>query len=158
MRALFAGTFDPFTLGHYDIVKKAKKLFSDLTVLVIDNPAKKPWLAAPVRCKQISDLLSQEHIPVEMLSAGLLVDYAKTHQAQVLVRGLRHASDFDYEWPLAQMNASLAPDIETCFLLPQVQHMHISSTLVRQVIAAGGSLAAFLPLEIAAIYQNPKSY
>ncbi len=145
MRAVFPGTFDPFTLGHWDILNKARRLFAEVVVLVIDNSEKKIFQPLSERLQAIRNLAPQDIVIDTMSSQALLADFVRSHGIGVIVRGLRHSSDFNYEWPMAHMNAVLAPECQTIFLMPDPEHMHISSTMVREILKRKGDASAFVP-------------
>lgn len=148
VNAVFPGTFNPFTIGHFEVLKKALDLFESVTVLVADNPEKVTAYPIAERITQLEGICEKYSLSfkVDTLPIGtLLVDYVKKHHINVIVRGVRHGADFEFEWPMAQMNAQLAPNCHTVFLLPRPEHMHISSTLVRQIAAAGKNIESFLP-------------
>lgn len=143
--AVYPGTFDPFTFAHIDLVERAAKLFEHVIVAVAENPHKKPLFTIEERIHLTKTVLT--HVPhVTVLSFnGLLVDFAKEHQAQIILRGLRSVGDFDYEFQLARMNRDLAPWLETVFLTPKEAYAFISSSLVREIASMHGSVDKFVP-------------
>lgn len=147
--AVYPGTFDPLTLAHIDLVERAASLFEHVIVAIAENPHKKPLFTTEERISLAKTVLS--HVPqVTVLSfTGLLVDLAKEHQAQVILRGLRSVGDFDYEFQLARMNRDLAPWLETVFLTPREAYAFISSSLVREIASMHGSVDKFVPPVIA---------
>ena len=141
--ALYPGTFDPITNGHADLVHRASKLFSQVTVAVANNPSKKPLFTLEERVelvRQITDGL--DNVSVVGFS-GLLADFADEQGANVLIRGLRAVSDFEYEFQLANMNRRLNPNLESVFLTPAEENSFISSTLVKEVAKHRGSVHEF---------------
>ena len=142
--AVYPGTFDPFTRGHEDLVRRASSIFTKLIVGVADSRSKKPIFTLEERIEIAKEVLG--HYPnVEIAGfCGLLKDFAREHNARVIVRGLRAVSDFEYEFQMAGMNRYLLPDVETLFLTPSEQFMFISSSLVREVAVLGGDVQAFL--------------
>lgn len=147
--ALFPGTFDPVTLGHLDLVERAAALFARVTVAVARHPEKRELLPLAERVELLrAATRGIEGVAVEELH-GLVVAGAKQLGAQVILRGVRSASDIDYELAMARSNRALAADIETLFLASSPEHAHISSTLVRQIAAMGGDLAPFVPPAVA---------
>ncbi len=150
-RAIYPGTFDPITFGHIDILRKATGIFDEVIVAVAETTGKNTFLSLEEReeiCRQaVSDL---KHVRVERFS-GLVVDFAKKVEADVMIRGLRAVSDFEYELSLALMNRNLSPDIETMFLLPDHKYLYLSSSMVRQVILLGGNLSEYVPKNVEAI-------
>jgi len=153
--AFYAGSFDPPTNGHLDIIRRALAQFDRLVVGVGAHHGKTPLLALETRLALIEEvarpLAAQAGSELEAVSfAGLVVDAARAAGAGVLVRGLRDASDFDYELRMSRMNRSMAGDVETLFLAAAPEVSFISSTLVRQIAAMGGDVAAFVPAASAA--------
>lgn len=141
------GSFDPVTLGHLDVIARARGLFDQLHVVVVHNPDKGAMLPIAQRVSLIEKALADEglgDIHVTNWSMGLLVDYCQEVGAKVLVKGLRSASDVAYETPMAIVNRKLA-DIETVFLMPDPVHGHVSSSLVRQVAGLGGDISPYVP-------------
>ncbi len=143
-KAIYPGTFDPITNGHSDIVTRASKIFDRVIVAVASNPSKKPIFTLEQRLDMIQKSL-QDLPNVEICSFNsLLVNFAQKKQANILVRGLRVVSDFEYEFQLAGMNRRLAPNIETIFLRPAEQYAYLSSSLVREVSLLGGDVSGFV--------------
>lgn len=144
--AVYPGTFDPLTNGHMDLIKRSCKLFDRVIVAVASNPKKQPWFSLKERVDLILnevDALGLEQVEV-LGFEGLLVDFAKEHDAKVLVRGMRAVSDFEFEFQLASMNRSLAPDVESVFLMPGESYSFISSTLVKEVARLQGDVHRFV--------------
>jgi pantetheine-phosphate adenylyltransferase len=142
--SIYPGTFDPITKGHTDLIQRASQLFDRVIVAVAVSPGKQPVFSLEDRIGMAKHVLADfervEVLPLE----GLLVEFARTHQAKAILRGLRAVSDFDYEFQLAGMNRKLAPEIETLFLTPAEKYTYISSSLVREVAALGGDVSAFV--------------
>jgi len=148
--AIYPGTFDPITKGHSDLVERASRLFDLVIVAVAANPGKQSLFSLEERLELARTALAG-YANVEVCSFdGLLVEFAREKQAQVILRGLRAVSDFDYEFQLAGMNRKLAPDVETLFLTPAEQYSNISSSLVREIAALGGDVSPFVHAEIRA--------
>jgi len=143
--AIYPGSFDPVTLGHWDLIQRASRLVDRLVVGVLFNPAKTCAFSVAERVDYLRELVA--HLPhVEVATFhGLLVDYAKQQQAQFIVRGVRAFSDFEYEFQMALMNRKLAPDLETVFLMPKEEYSVVSSRMVREVGAMGGDLSSMVP-------------
>jgi len=142
--AIYPGTFDPITNGHTDIVTRAASLFRRVVVAVAANPGKSPAFDLKQRVGLAQEVL-QGIANVEVVPfSALLVDFARSLNARVILRGLRAVSDFDYEFQLAGMNRRLAPDLETLFLTPAEQYTFLSSRLVREVAALGGDVSVFV--------------
>ena len=144
IRAVYPGTFDPLTRGHEDLVRRAAKLFDTLILGVADSKAKRTFFTMQERVDMAREVLGDlKNVQVVGFS-GLLIDFIRQHGAQVVLRGLRAVSDFEYEFQLAGMNRSLYPDFETMFLTPSEQHMFISATLVREIAVLGGDVSKFV--------------
>lgn len=143
--AVYPGTFDPLTNGHMDLIARAAGLFSKLIVAVATNKAKQPCFSMDMRIDMIKQ--ATQHLPaVDVLGFdNLLIDFARQHQATVIVRGLRAVSDFEYEFQLAGMNRCLDKSVETVFLTPAENYMFISSSLVREIASLGGDISSFVP-------------
>ncbi len=143
-KAIYPGTFDPITHGHSDLVKRATRLFDRVIVALAANPGKQPTFTLEERL-ELTHIALEKYDNVEICSFdGLLVEFARTKQARIILRGLRAVSDFDHELQLAGMNRKLAPDIETLFLTPAEQYSHISSSLVREIATLGGDVTPFV--------------
>lgn len=143
-KAIYPGTFDPITSGHEDIVRRASRLFSEVIVAVADSPGKRPLFSLDERVEMAAATLADcPNVRVTGFS-GLLMKFAHEQGAQVIVRGLRAVSDFEYEFQLAGMNRKLFPELETLFLTPAEQYMFISASLVREVAQLGGDVSKFV--------------
>jgi pantetheine-phosphate adenylyltransferase len=142
--AVYPGTFDPITNGHQDLVRRAASIFEQVIVAIAANPNKAPMFPLEARVDMARRVLSD--LPnVRVLGyAGLTVEFARKQGAQVIVRGLRAVSDFEFEFQLANMSRHLERDIETVFLTPQEQFTFISSTLVREIAVLGGDVSEFV--------------
>jgi pantetheine-phosphate adenylyltransferase len=151
--AVVPGSFDPPTLGHLDVIRRAAKLYDELHVLVVHNPGKQAMLPIAERLSLLEQSITEDgmdgNIVVGSWSMGLLVDYARDVGAGVLIKGIRSQVDVAYESPMAIVNRHLA-DIETVFLLPDPAHAMVSSSLVRQVASLGGDISPFVPRAVAA--------
>ncbi|MEI7436022.1 MAG: pantetheine-phosphate adenylyltransferase [bacterium] len=143
--AIYPGTFDPFTLGHEDLVRRAALIFDRLTVAVVSHSRKRTMFTLEERMQMTQETLRDIPNVVVKKFDGLLVDYVHSLNAHVIVRGLRAFSDFEYEFQMALTNRALAPDIETLFLMPQEQYSYISSSTVREVMDAGAEMMRFVP-------------
>ncbi|NQZ27328.1 MAG: pantetheine-phosphate adenylyltransferase [Colwellia sp.] len=144
IKAIYPGTFDPVTNGHSDLIVRASKLFSEVIIGVASSPSKQPRFDLTQRVAMIEQVTQHlENVTVVGFS-GLLVDFAKQHQAKVLIRGLRAVSDFEYEFQLANMNRRLSPDLESVFLTPAEENSFISSTLVKEVALHHGDVSQFV--------------
>jgi len=146
--AVFPGSFDPFTIGHEAVVKRALPLFDKIIIAVGINTQKNSLFSAENRVKMISAVFgSEEKIVVETFS-GLTVNFCKEKGATYILRGLRTAADFEYERAMGQMNKKMAPSIDTVFLLTSTEHTPINSTIVRDIIKMGGDASPFVPRAI----------
>lgn len=143
--ALVAGSFDPLTNGHLDVIVRAGALFRQVVVAVLVNPGKSALLSLDERLAIVRESVAGTSDIDVVAFDGLLVDVAAKHGATVVVRGLRSVSDFEHEWPMARMNAALSPGLETVYLSASPQWAHVSSSLVRQIHSLGGSVEAFVP-------------
>ncbi|MDB5864979.1 MAG: coaD [Betaproteobacteria bacterium] len=143
--AVYPGTFDPITLGHEDLARRASRLFDRVILAVADSRAKRPFFSLDERVEMASHVLKD--IPnVEVVGfSGLLMKFVQDRGARVVVRGLRAVSDFEYEFQLAGMNRGMYPDVETVFLTPGEQFMFISATIVREISILGGDTSKFVP-------------
>ncbi|GAA5154452.1 pantetheine-phosphate adenylyltransferase [Microbacterium pseudoresistens] len=150
--AVVPGSFDPPTLGHLDVIRRAASLYDELHVLVVHNPDKQAMLPVAQRLTLLEQSIAEGGVDGKVIvgswSMGLLVDYARDVDASVLVKGIRSQVDVAYESPMAIVNRHLA-DIETVFLLPDPAHALVSSSLVRQVAALGGDVEPFVPPAVA---------
>ncbi|MFN7097317.1 MAG: pantetheine-phosphate adenylyltransferase [Gammaproteobacteria bacterium] len=145
MIAVYPGTFDPFTLGHVDLVQRAARLFDKLIVAIAASPGKQPMFTLEERIA-LGKTLFKSLPQVEVIGFdGLLIDFVVKHHAGVLVRGIRTIGDFDFELQLARMNRHLRPEVETMFILPSEKYIHISATLVREIAALGGDISTLVP-------------
>ena len=143
--AVFPGSFDPLTNGHIDIIQRGAKLFDRIIVAVLTNAGKTPLFSVEERMAIIRENF-QGHANIEAdRFDGLLVDYARARQANVIVRGLRGISDFEYELQMAMMNRHLDESVETVFMMPAEQYTYVSSRLIKEVMALGGSIAGLVP-------------
>lgn len=147
-RVVYPGTFDPITNGHIDLIERAARLFDQVVVAVAADTHKAPLFATERRLALARE--SVAHLPRVQVTAfsGLLVSFAATAGIDVIMRGLRAVSDFDFEFQLASMNRRLSPGIETLFLTPAEQYAFLSSSLVREVSRLGGDVSAFVPIPV----------
>ena len=149
MRALYPGSFDPLTNGHMDLIERAVSLFGEVVVAVLSNPSKRPAFTVDERIAQIRT--ATRHLSgVEVISFdGLTVNCPVTHHADLILRGLRAMSDFEYELQIAHTNRSLAEDLETVFMATTARHSFLSSSVVKEVARFGGSIDHMVPPEVA---------
>lgn len=141
---VYPGTFDPITRGHEDLVRRAGRLFDRVVVAVAESRNKRPFFSIDERVAMTREVLADvPHVSVEGFS-GLLIDFVAEQGAIAVLRGLRAASDFEYEFQLAGMNRNLKPDIETIFLTPSEQYMFISASMIREIAQLGGDVSPFV--------------
>ena len=157
--AVVPGSFDPVTLAHLDVIERAARIFDQLHVLVVHNPAKTALLPVAQRValieRSVADAGLSDNIKITSWSVGLLVDYCTEVGASVIVKGVRSQVDVAYETPMAIVNRNLA-GVETVFMLPDPAHAHVSSSLVRQVAALGGDVSPYVPGAVAEFLQKPR--
>lgn len=142
--AVYPGTFDPFTRGHEDLVRRASRLFAHVVVGIAESHSKKPIFPLEERVAMAGELIKDLPNVKIFGFSGLLMDFLRERNARVILRGLRAVSDFEYEFQMAGMNRSLHPDIETLFLTPGEQYMFISATMVREIAFLGGDVSKFV--------------
>ena len=147
--AVYPGTFDPLTRGHEDLVRRASKLFDRVIVGIAESRSKAPFFSLDERIAMAREVLSDfPNVEVKGFS-GLLMSFLQAEGANVILRGLRAVSDFEYEFQMAGMNRNLYPDVETVFLTPADQYMFISASIVREIAALGGNVTNFVQPEVA---------
>lgn len=147
--AIYPGTFDPLTNGHLDLIERSARLFDRVVVAILVNLDKRPYFTVAERVAMIRAVCQGlAAVDVETFD-GLLVDYARRRQATAIIRGLRGATDFEYERQMALMNRHLSPQIDTVFMMPAAEWSHLSSTLVKEVSVLGGSIAGLVPPAVA---------
>jgi len=143
--AVYPGSFDPITNGHLDLIERASRLFERLIVAILRNEAKKPLFSVEERLEMAREVL-RDYRNVEVASfGGLLVDFAASRGARVILRGIRAISDYEYELQMALMNRRLAPQIETVFLMAAEDYSFLSARLVKEVVALGGDVSGLVP-------------
>ena len=148
-KAVYPGTFDPITLGHEDLIRRAARLFDTVIVAVADSTAKRPFFTRDERVDMARRVL-EDVKNVEVVGfSGLLMRFVRQNKARVVIRGLRAVSDFEHEFQLAGMNRGLYPDVETLFLTPGEQYMFVSATIVREISVLGGDVRKFVPPVVA---------
>lgn len=154
--AVFPGSFDPLTNGHVDIILRSAHLFERIVVAVLVNVEKKPLFTADERVAIIREVFREyPNVEVETFD-GLLVEYARRRKASVIVRGLRAIADFEYELQMALMNRRLNPAVETVFMMPAEPYTYVSSRLVKEVVALGGSVTGLVPEGVEARLRDKK--
>ena len=156
-KAVYPGTFDPLTLGHEDVVKRAAKLFDDVVLAIAESSAKRPVFSLDERVAIATELLAPlPNVRVARFS-GLLTEFLQRQDASVILRGLRAMSDFEYEFQMAGMNRKLLPNVETVFLTPSDNYMFVSASIVREIAMLGGDVAQFVsPLVVRKLNEKIK--
>jgi pantetheine-phosphate adenylyltransferase len=153
-KAIYAGTFDPFTNGHRDVLEKALRVFDEVTLLIAVSPTKKPFFKLEDRIAALKELYAgQSKLKVDHWE-GLIVDYAKKNNIGSIVRGLRPVGDFESEYQQASMNHNLYPEIETVFFLTGSDVNYISSSLVKEIHGHGGDITKFVPAKIMELFKK----
>jgi len=142
--AIYAGTFDPMTRGHEDLVRRATCLFDRVIVAIAQNQPKRPFFSLAERVEMAQEVLAPYRNAEVCGFDGLLMDFLHAKGAKVIIRGLRAVSDFDYEFQMAGMNRNLYPEVETVFLTPAEQYLFISATMVREIAILGGDVSKFV--------------
>ncbi|HKP84957.1 MAG TPA: pantetheine-phosphate adenylyltransferase [Blastocatellia bacterium] len=143
-RAIYPGTFDPVTMGHLDIIERSSKLFDEVIVALLLNINKQPMFSTEERVEMLRQVIPWPNVRVGTFE-GLLVHYAKEQEAQVIVRGIRAISDYEYELQMALMNRRLEPNVETVFLMAAEAYSYLSSRLIKEVFKLGGTINGFVP-------------
>jgi pantetheine-phosphate adenylyltransferase len=145
---IYPGTFDPFTNGHLDLVRRGLRIFDHLIVGVAPNPKKNPLFSVEERIGLISETLKDyKRVSLDMFD-GLLVDYAVKNRGVAIIRGLRAVSDFEYEMQMALMNRRLSSDIETVFMMPSEEYSYLTATIVKEIASLGGSVRGLVPSHV----------
>jgi pantetheine-phosphate adenylyltransferase len=143
-RAVYPGSFDPLTNGHLDLIERSLRIFDELIVAVVTNPAKTAFFSDEERIEMIREATRGRQVEI-LVFEGLLVDFVQRVGAKAIVRGLRAVSDFEYEFQMALMNRKLREEIETVFLMPHEAYSYISSRLIKEVAGYGGSVTGLVP-------------
>ena len=154
IKAIYPGSFDPITKGHIDVIKRASRIFDQIIIAVSQNINKKSFLSEKEKIEAIKPSIVDLNNVEVIVFDSLLVDFAKANNAQIILRGLRAVSDFEYEFQLAGMNKHLDQNIETFFLTPSEEFSNISSSLVREILMLGGDISSFVPQEVEKILQS----
>ena len=149
--AIYPGSFDPITNGHVDLIHRACKLFDKVIIAITQNTNKDSFLSINQRVKAVESAIEPLTNTRVLSFDSLLVDFAREHNAQIIIRGLRAVSDFDYEFQLSGMNKRLNPAIETLFMTPSEEFANISSSLVREIFSLGGDISQFVPESVKSI-------
>ena len=144
-RAIYPGSFDPVTLGHLDIIKRASKIFDELIVGVLNNNSKSPLFSVEKRVKMLNDVVKDLPNVKVMSFEGLLVDFARKVDAQIIVRGLMAVTDFEYELQMSQTNTVLNENVDTIFFTTSLEYAYLSSSTVREAAYFGADISKFVP-------------
>ncbi|MDH5552994.1 MAG: pantetheine-phosphate adenylyltransferase [Nitrosomonas sp.] len=144
-KVIYPGTFDPFTCGHEDLVRRASRLFDQVVVAVAVSSGKQPFFTLDERVDMARQVLIDCSNVSVMPFSGLLMSFLRQQEARIILRGLRAASDFEYEFQMAGMNRGMYPDVETLFMTPSEKYMFISATMVREIAILGGDVENFVP-------------
>lgn len=142
---IYPGTFDPVTHGHLDVLRRACRMFDKVIIAIADNPSKRPFFSAAERLRLVSENLENTPNATPILYSGLTVDLARELGAVVIIRGLRAASDFEFEFQMSLMNRHLGPDIETILVMTKSEYNYTSSSLIKQVAHYGADISDFVP-------------
>jgi pantetheine-phosphate adenylyltransferase len=154
VKALYPGTFDPPTNGHIDLIQRGARIFSHLTVAILNNPVKNPLFTVEERVEMIREATDAlPNVSVDTFS-GLMVEFARSEGAAAVLRGIRAISDYEYEFEMALMNRRLAPEIETVFLQPAGRYSFIRSSMVKEVFSFGGDVSELVPPNVLKRLQN----
>lgn len=152
--AIYPGSFDPITNGHLDVLERASKIFKKVIIAVLGNPNKNSFLSIETRVELIKQSVSHlKNVEVDSFK-GLTVEYAKAKSANILIRGLRAVSDFEYEMQMAQINQNLGPQLDTIFLIPKVENNFLSSSIVKEISLLGGDISQFVPEPVNRYFKN----
>ena len=149
--AIYPGSFDPITNGHVDLIKRASKIFDEVIIAITQNANKSSFLSIEQRVGAVESSIKSLNNTRVLSFNSLLVDFARDHDAQIIIRGLRAVSDFEYEFQLSGMNKRLNSEIETLFMTPSEEFANISSSLVREILSLGGDISPFVPTQVKTI-------
>lgn len=148
-KAIYPGSFDPVTLGHLDLIQRSSNLFDKIIVSVTNNRVKQPLFTIQERVEMLQEVTAGINgVEVDSFS-GLLVDYARSKQAQIVLRGLRAISDFEFEFQMALTNRKIDPSVNTLFMMPNEEFSYLSSSIIREIASLGGDVTPFVPVAVA---------
>ena len=154
---IYPGTSDPVTYGHLDIAERAATLFDQVMIVIANNPRKKSLFTIDERIDLIKHSTSHLKNVIVHTTESLIVNFARDNNSVALIRGLRSISDFEYEFQMALMNRSLAPEISTLFMMPDEKYMHLNSTVVKEIAALGGDMSTYVPEVVLAALKSKLS-
>ncbi|NTW52381.1 MAG: pantetheine-phosphate adenylyltransferase [Chlorobiaceae bacterium] len=144
-RAIYPGTFDPFTNGHLDVLERALNIFNKVEVVLADNSQKHTLFTVDERLEMVREVVKElPAVSVHVLHDGLLADYARQQGAKAIVRGVRQVKDFEYEFQISLLNRHLYPEVTTVFLMPNVKYTYVASSIIREVAMLGGDVSKFV--------------
>lgn len=144
-KAIYPGTFDPFTNGHLDVLERALNIFQEVVVVIADNSQKLTLFTVEERLSMIREIIEDyPAVSVEVLHDGLLADYARQKGARAIVRGVRQVKDFEYEFQISLLNRHLYPEVTTVFLMPNVKYTYVASSIIKEVAMLGGDVSKFV--------------
>ena len=144
-KAIYPGTFDPFTNGHLDVLERALNIFEEVVVVIAENSQKHALFTIDEREIMTKEVLKEYHgVSVEVLHQGLLADYARQVGARAIIRGVRQVKDFEYEFQISLFNRQLYPDVTTVFLMPNVKYTYVASSIIKEVAMLGGDVSNFV--------------
>lgn len=152
--AMYPGSFDPITFGHVDVIERAAQMFDSVTVVIARNSKKTPLFSEDERIVMATESLSHLGNVAIVVHGGLVVDFAREHGVDVIVRGLRAVTDFEYEFQIALMNRKLAPDVATIFLLPHEKYTYLNSSIIRELGRYNQDIEDFVPPVVAAMMKS----
>jgi len=150
LKVVYPGTFDPFTRGHEDLVRRAARMFDEVIVAIADSESKRPLFTTAERIAMAREVIATITKVRVMGFSSLLMDFVHSVDARIVLRGLRAVSDFEYEFQMAGMNRNLYPEVETLFLTPSEQYLFMSSSIVREIARFGGDVSSFVAPSVAA--------
>ena len=146
IKAIYPGSFDPVTFGHIDIAQRALRIVDELVIGVLNNSSKTSLFSAEERVKMLQDTVGEKYPQITVKAfSGLTVDFARQEKANLIIRGLRAVTDYEYELQMAQMNYKLNPDLETTFLMANIQYAFLSSSTIKEIASYGGDIDNFVP-------------
>ena len=154
--AIYPGTFDPITLGHVDIIRRGLAVFDRIVIGVAENPEKQPSFSVAERLAMVQMAFAEDDRVEVQAFSGLLVNFGREHGANAILRGLRAASDFEYEFQMATMNRRLDADIETVFVMASEEYTFVSSSLIREIAGMGGDVSALVPKAVLPYLQDAR--